>query len=178
MHELVTTTSARDANGRWDAATYEEMLRIARHHLRVYANGATLSTSDVVHEAYLKLHRAGSACDGRTHFYALAARAMRHVLVDHARRRMAARRGGGASFATLRHAHETSRLPLDELITIDDALRRLESLSPRLVTVVELRFFGGFDDHEIAERLAVSTRTIERDWFKARLFLAQALSNA
>lgn len=157
---------------------YQELKRISRHHLRANANGSTLCTTDLVHEAYLKLGARRSSWENRAHFFAAASRAMRQVLVDYARRRRAGKRGGGAPVTTLTSVRGDLRLQIDELLVLDDALRRLSALNARLMQVVEMRYFGGFEDREIAEVLNVSTRTVERDWLKARLFLAKSLAHA
>jgi RNA polymerase sigma factor (TIGR02999 family) len=101
---------------------------------------------------------------------------MRQVLVDFARRRRAAKRGGIAVRVSLRDDHALLEMQLDEILAIDDALARLDGVDERLRQIVELRFFGGFGEREVAEMLGVTPRTVERNWLKARLFLLQALS--
>ncbi len=161
-----------------DGAVYAELKRIARHHLRTRAAGATLSTTDLVHEAYLKF---GSPVDGgwqnRAHFFGSASRAMRQVLVDYARHRTAAKRGGGAPVLTLTGSDAALEVQFDELLVLDEALDRLRELNDRLCRVVELRFFAGLSDEEIAGILDVSTRTVGRDWLKARLYLSRELGH-
>jgi RNA polymerase sigma factor (TIGR02999 family) len=155
---------------------YDELKRIAHRHLRVLDANATLSTTEVVHEAYLKLARSPSSdWDGRAHFFASASRAMRQVLVDFARRRRAAKRGGDRQPITLRDVQARLEIELDEVLALDAALDRLDTVAPRLRRVVELRFFGGVPDDDIARMLGVSTRTVERDWLKARLLLLELL---
>jgi RNA polymerase sigma factor (TIGR02999 family) len=155
---------------------YGELKRMARAHLR--RDGvATLSTTELVHETFLKLGGGSdSQWEGRAHFFGAASRAMRQVLVDFARRRRAAKRGGVATRVSLRDDHALLNLQLDEIIAIDEALERLDAVDERLRRIVELRFFAGFGEREIAEILGVTTRTVERDWLKARLFLLQALA--
>jgi RNA polymerase sigma factor (TIGR02999 family) len=155
---------------------YGELKRMARAHLR--RDGvATLSTTELVHETFLKLGGGSdSQWEGRAHFFGAASRAMRQVLVDFARRRRAAKRGGVATRVSLRDDHALLDLQLDEIIAIDEALERLDAVDERLRKVVELRFFAGFGEREVAEILGVTTRTVERDWLKARLFLLQALA--
>ncbi|MCU0647615.1 MAG: ECF-type sigma factor [Gemmatimonadaceae bacterium] len=159
-----------------DPAVYDELKRIARHHLRTRASAATISTTDLLHEAWLKV---GGPADprwrDRAHFFGSASRAMRQLLVDYARHRHAAKRGGGAAPVTLTDAESALAVQLDDLIALDDALEQLRGVSERLCRVVELRFFAGLEEEEVAEVLGVTSRTVRRDWTKARLLLAEAL---
>jgi len=151
---------------------YEELRRAARAQLAREKPGHTLQPTALVHEAFLKLvGRSAGDIQDRTHFVALAARAMRQILVDHARRRRAAKRGAGEAPLTLTNSDVGFELPIDELISLDDALDKLAALNPRLRQVAELRFFGGLSEEEIAKHLDVTTRTVQRDWAKARAFL-------
>ena len=137
--------------------------------------GETLSTTALVHETYLKL--AGSAkqsYEDRLHFFAVASRAMRQILVDYARRNAAAKRGGSRA-VTLDPEAVANPDRADELIALDEGLERLEQLDPRLVRTVELRFFGGLSVEETADALGISPRTVKRDWQRARAFLFQAV---
>lgn len=155
---------------------YETLKGISRRQLRSRGAGCTLSTTELVHEAYFKLvPGTGVEWRDRKHFHAVAARAMRQVLVDRARRRTADKRGGDRTRVTLTDRHLKFRMRLDELVALDEALERLEARNERLGKVVELRFFGGMTAGEAAEVLGVSTRTVERDWTKARLFLHREL---
>jgi RNA polymerase sigma factor (TIGR02999 family) len=159
---------------------YDELRAIAHRQLMAGRGGfqgdRTLSTTALVNEAYLKL--AGSsqiAWADRPHFLATAALAMRQILVDRARARFSAKRGGGRVNVTL---DEQAIAMLDEpevLLEIDDALTRLASASPRLARVVECRFYGGMSEDEIAAALGVTVRTVQRDWVKARMLLRRAL---
>ena len=155
---------------------YDELKRMARHHLRAIDGTATLSTTELVHESFLKLRR-GSASDweGRAHFFGAASRAMRQVLVDFARRRRAEKHGGGATRVSLSDGDAALQIELDEILALDDALDRLSAVDERLRQIVELRFFGGFSEVEVSELLGVTPRTIERNWLKARLFLLREL---
>lgn len=156
---------------------YSELRAIAARLLRREAEGHTLQPTALVHEAWLKL--AGERDlhpSDRQHFLALAARAMRQVLVDSARRRRAAKRGGAAVNITLNDAVQGLDMPLDDLISLDEALARLAANDERLAQVVEMRFFAGLSEEEIASALGVTTRTVQRDWAKARAWLHSELS--
>ncbi len=157
------------------ALVYDELKRIARHQLRVNTK-ATLSTTELVHEAFLKLGGGPAAgWDGRAHFFGAAARAMREVLVDFARRRSAMKRGGAHQRVSLGEADGALDMQLDEILALDAALEQLNAVNERLRQIVELRFFGGLGESEVAEILGVTTRTVERNWLKARLFLLREL---
>lgn len=154
---------------------YQELKDLASHHLRV--SDATLSTTELVHEAYLKLRATPSEhWQNRAHFFGAASRAMREVLVDFARRRGRAKRGHDPTRVSLSENDLALDIELDEILALDAALDRLEAVSERLRQIVELRFFGGFSEREIAELLGVTQRTIERSWIKARLFLLRELN--
>lgn len=155
---------------------YEELKRLAHQHRRDAGAGATLRTTEIVHEAYLKLAGpAGVSWQGRAHFFGAASRAMRQVLVDVARKHRAAKRGAGAEMVSLSQADTAIELELEEILSLHQALDKLDHVSPRLRLLVELRFFGGLHDDEIARMLEVSTRTVARDWLKAKLFLLDEL---
>ncbi|HET9768482.1 MAG TPA: ECF-type sigma factor [Thermoanaerobaculia bacterium] len=159
---------------------YADLQRIARAELARHRRGATLNTGALVHEAYLKLF-AGSAMsfENRKHFFATAARAMRQVVIDHARARLADRRGAGAEHVPI-DALAGGPLAVDDhaeqLLDIDRSLQRLAALDERLAQVVELRFFGGLEVTEIAELLGVSEPTVKRDTRAARAFLQKELA--
>ena len=157
---------------------YQELKRMASHHLRAGGGGGsdTLSTTELVHESYLKLHDSATAdWQGRAHFFGAASRAMRQVLVDFARRRGAQKRGGDAMRVSLGDDDAVLQMELDEILALDDAMDRLTAVDERLRQIVELRFFGGFTETEISELLGVNRRTVQRDWLKARLFLLREL---
>lgn len=151
---------------------YGELREIANRLLRGEITGHTLQPTALVHEAWFKLAgpKAPRPVD-RTHFLALAARAMRQVLVDHARKRRALKRGGPAVDLSIADDRLGFSIPLDDLIAVDDALTRLSGNSPRLARVVELRFFAGLSEEETARALDVTPRTVQRDWAKARAWL-------
>jgi RNA polymerase sigma factor (TIGR02999 family) len=158
---------------------YAELRAIAHRHLAVPGRAATLATTALVHEAYLKLvDQSGAQWRDRAHFFALASVAMRHILIDRARARAAAKRGGAArQHVTLEDDAAAIDAEAESLLEIDDALDKLSEASPRLARVVEYRFYGGLSDDEIAEVLGVTVRTVERDWAKARLFLRRMLAS-
>jgi RNA polymerase sigma factor (TIGR02999 family) len=156
---------------------YSDLRRLAHRQLR--GPRATLHTTAVVHEAYLRFARnEGVIPKDRGHFFALAAQAMRQIVVDHARRRLAQKRGGDAERAELDDAHIAVDARAGELLDIHAALSRMETLDPRLGRVVELRFFAGLSVEETAEALDVSAITIKRDWRKAKAFLYRELHGA
>lgn len=167
----------------FDGQVYDELKRIARHYLRTRAAGATLCATELVHDAYLKLGASPGAEDDRSpwrsrgHFFGAASRAMRQVLVDYARQREAIKRGGGDRPLTLTGDHMGVEDRVEELLVLDEALGCLRALDERLCRVVELRYFAGLGDAEIAQCLGVTLRTVGRDWAKARLFLARALAH-
>ena len=160
---------------------YHELRAVAHRHLAARGGlsnrDRTLDTTALVHEAYLKL-AAGAPGTWRNeaHFRAVASVAMRHILVDRARMRAAVRHGGGLKHVSLdEHAVASDDDP-ETLLAIDAACARLAETSPRLARLVELRFFGGLSDAEVAAELGVTTRTVQREWLKARTLLALALA--
>ena len=178
----IIRSDRRDALDRLFPLLYEELRGIAHHHLHARRNPGdatpTLVTTALVNEAYLKLvDQSRADWRDRAHFLALAAVAMRHILVDRARARTSAKRGGERRRVTL----EDDAIGLDDqaelILEIEEGMRQLESLNPRLAQVVEARFFAGLSEEETAEALGVTTRTVQRDWVKARMLLRQALSS-
>jgi RNA polymerase sigma factor (TIGR02999 family) len=162
------------------AAFYDELRLIARRHLRHERVGHTLCTTGLVNESYLKLAaRDDGRWRDRAQFFALASRAMRHILVDHARGRGTQKRGGGEVQVTLHTGTSIMRGEhLLDVLALDEALARLGALSPRLERVVECRFFGGLSAEETAEALGTSVRTVEREWSRARAYLLRLLDDA
>ena len=159
------------------AAVYDELRRLA-HGVRSAESRTTLNTTALVHEAWIKLAAAPAGdVEGRAHFKHIAARAMRQVLVDEARTRKAAKRGGGQAPVTLEEAlaPDSRELGPLELIDLDRALSELETVDPRAARVVDCRFFGGMEVEETAAALGISTATVKRDWRLARAWLARAL---
>jgi RNA polymerase sigma factor (TIGR02999 family) len=164
---------APGARDRLVPLVYADPARVAHRQLALEAPGHTLSTAALVHEAYLRLvdqMRAGWA--DRAHFFGIASRAMRQVLVDHARRRRAHKRGGAWSRTTLSGKPLSLDTDPEELLALDAAL---EGLEPRQREIVEMRFFGGMTEEEVAVVLGVSDRTVRREWVKARAWLYDAL---
>jgi RNA polymerase sigma factor (TIGR02999 family) len=155
---------------------YPDLRRIARRQLGRWRHGVSLDTGALVHEAYLKLidQRQADWRD-RAHFFAIAARAMRHVLVDYARRRGARKRGGGIAHVDVAGRDVASQKQVEQLLALDQALSRLDKEDPRLLQIVECRFFAGYSEAETADLLRVSTRTVERDWLRAKAWLRQAM---
>jgi RNA polymerase sigma factor (TIGR02999 family) len=155
---------------------HDELRRIAHRHLARNALG-TLDTTALVHEAYLKLAgQSRAAWTDRGHFLALAAVAMRHILADRAKARVAKKRGSSPQRITLDEELIGPEDQAEALLQLEEALDRVAGLSPRLAQVVECRFFGGLSNEEIAEALGVTSRTVERDWAKARMLLRRALA--
>jgi len=153
---------------------YDELRLIARRTRRKVGIGATLQTTALVNETYLKL-RASHGWNDESHFLCAAALAMRHVLVNHANARLAAKRGAGADVLPLTAAEHVALKEDEVLINLDEALARLAIESPRLAQVVECRYFAGYDEIATARALNVSDRTVRRDWTLARAWLHREL---
>lgn len=163
----------REALDRIVALVYDDLRRLARRQLRREYGERTLHPTSLVHEVYLKL--AGSSAipaENRAHFLAIAAHAMRQVLVDDARKRSAAKRGMGWERTTFSDQDWAADFQPDEILALNDAIDELE---PRQRQVVEYRFFGGMEEREIALALGVTERTVRRDWVKARAWLYRSL---
>jgi RNA polymerase sigma-70 factor, ECF subfamily len=156
---------------------YDELRALARAQLRREDAGHTLGATALVHEAYLRL--AGGeeiAPDDRRHFFAIAARAMRRVLIDHARGRNCAKRGAGDVALQLSQVEEfLQQADNDEAAALDEALERLSQANPRAAQVIEYHFFAGFTLQETADALAVSVKTVQRDWMVGRAWLASEI---
>jgi RNA polymerase sigma factor (TIGR02999 family) len=158
------------------ALVYPELRRIARQQLGRWRRGVSLDTGVLVNEAYLKLiDQRQVDWQDRNHFFAISARAMRQVLVDYARRRTSQKRGGFAPRVSVDDVDVAGKKQADDLLALDDLLDRLAKEDPRLLQVVECRFFAGYSEAETAELLRVSTRTVERDWLRAKAWLRQAM---
>jgi RNA polymerase sigma factor (TIGR02999 family) len=177
--ELLTRSREGDADAldRLVPFVYDELRAIAHRQLRGERTDHTLSTTALVSEAYLRLvDQRRADWHDRTHFFAVAARMMRRVLVDYARRRGARKREGARSLLPLDDALATVEQESELLLSLDEALTRLALLDARLVHVVELRFFAGLTEDETAEALGVSPRTVRYDWVKAKGWLYRELS--
>jgi RNA polymerase sigma-70 factor, ECF subfamily len=164
-----------DALGDIITVLYSELHALAARRMRAEARSHTLQPTALVNEAYLRLMNGGpGVINDRTHFFALAARAMRHVLVDYARQRRSAKRGGDWQRVTLELAPGRRAVDVD-LLALDEALTELSTLDERAAKVVELRFFGGYSDHEVCQILDQKLPTVRRDWVFARTFLKARL---
>jgi len=168
-----------DAFPRLVALAYDDLRAIA--HRRLLGRGspdATLPTTALVHEVFLRLvarQATGDSWPSRAHFYAFASRAMRTILVDHARRTHAARRGGNRQRVSLDDSALVAPDGALDVLGVDEALTHLAERHPRMAQVVEFRFFGGFSVDEVAELLGISVRTVEREWTRAKAHLLESL---
>ena len=157
---------------------YSELRRMARHRMRGERNDHTLQTTALVHEAYLELVNANQASwEDRRHFFAMASRVMRNVLVDYAVKRNAQKRGGDRDRVPLQEKDAVATVDLSSVISIHQALERLATVDERPVRVVECRFFGGLTIQETADVLDISPATVGRDWKMARAWLNRELTN-
>jgi len=178
----VTPTNVRhrsDDTGGYDQIVellYSELHGLARRQLASFHGNATLQTTAVVNEAYLKLQGSSGTVVDRKHFLGIAAKAMRHVVIDYARKRMAEKRGGDLKRMELRDSDAIVNSQAEQLLAIDDALGVLADTSDRLVRIFECKFFAGLSDAEAASVLGISKRSAQRDWMKARALLAEHLS--
>jgi RNA polymerase sigma factor (TIGR02999 family) len=160
------------------ATLYDELHRMARIQLAKRGGGMTLGATTLLHEAYLNISdREGVAFPDRNRFMGYAARAMRGLIIDYARRRQAQKRGGEFEITSLSTNIAEAPADADDLTRLSSALDELEGTEPGLARVVDLKFFAGFSFAEIASMMAVSERTVQRDWQKARIFLHQVLRN-
>ena len=160
------------------ALVYPELRRIARRQLGHWRPGTTLESGSLINEAYLKLvDQTKADWHDRQHFYAIAARAMRQVIIDYARRRRRQKRGGGHEPISLDGREIAVHAQVERLLALDELLSRLQEEDPRLLLVVECRFFAGYTTLETAEALNISTRTAEREWLRAKLWLRTAMKS-
>ncbi len=156
---------------------YDGLRAIAHNYLAHERSSHTLGTTALVHEAYLKLvDQRAANWKSRAHFFAVASQAMRRILVDYARRRRAAKRGGDAVKVALDDALVMADTRADELLALDDALKELEMFDPRQARIVEYRFFGGLTVEQTAAVLDISAATVKRDWTVAKAWLHNAMS--
>ena len=169
LHRL--RAGSPDVEGRLFELIYGELRRIAAARMQSERPAHTLSPTALVHEVYLRMSGSEETFENRTHFLAVAARAMRHILVDHARARRANKRGGEAENLSIEGMDVPSPQSDEELLLLDDALDRLAAMSPRQSRVIELRYFAGLTEEEVASVLGVTRRTVNRDWSMARAWL-------
>jgi len=166
-----------EAFDRLFALVYDQLRALARRQLRGRRPGQTLCTTALVHEAYLKLSAGATVTyQDRTHFLAVAARAMRQIAVDVARRKLAARRGGGAATVPSDDVALPVRAEAERVLRLDQALERLAEKNERMVKVVECRCFAGYTEEETATTLDIPLRTVQRDWSDAKKVLREELS--
>lgn len=166
----------REAGDRLFTALYAQLRRVARSRLRGRPAHSSLDTAGLIHDTYIKL-TAGSpvSLENEAHFLAFASRTMRQIIVDHARRRSALKRGGDVIPITTLSAVASQGMSAEEIVALDMALEKLETVEPLLTRIVEMRFFGGSTIDETARVLAISTATAKRHWIRARAFLLQQL---
>jgi RNA polymerase sigma factor (TIGR02999 family) len=156
---------------------YDELRRLARHHLRMERSDHTLQSTALVHEAYMRLAgRSSPEWQNRAHFFGIAAHLMRQILVEHARGRDAAKRGGGATRLTLDESLVSSQQKDVDVIVLDKALQELTQLDAQQGRIVELRFFAGLTIEDTSEVLGISPATVKRDWVTARAWLFRAMT--
>src|SRR5262249_47606958 len=155
-----------------------ELRQLARRYMRREPPGHTLQTSALVNEAYLRLiDQKNVQWQNRAHFFAIAAQLMRRILIDHARRRQYAKRGGGALKVSLDEAAAVTEARAAELLAVDEALQKLTAMDARKGRIVELRFFGGLTEEETAEVMGISTPTVQREWRAAKAWLRRMLTD-
>jgi len=166
----------RNALDKLMPVVYEELRRLAKRYMAAERPGHTLQTTALVNEAYCKLlNHNQMQWQNRAHFFAIAAQIMRRLLVDHARTRRYAKRGGGARAVSLDEVALVTEARAADLLALDEALSRLTGFDPRKGEIVELRYFGGLSVEEVADVLAVSPITIKREWLKAKAWLQREL---
>jgi RNA polymerase sigma factor (TIGR02999 family) len=179
LTDLIHLASGGDADAteRLFAATYPELRKLARLRLRAGGRQTLLDTASLVHESYLRFAAAGQLrLEDRVHFLRWAAKVMRSIIVDFARRRSALRRGGDRIKITWTpDIDQVEPASEDDIVRVHEALEELATVDPRMAQVVEMRYFAGMLDTEIAEVLGITDRTVRRDWEKARLLLREAL---
>jgi len=167
----------REAEDQLLAIVYDELHRIAGSFMRRERPGHTLQTTALLNEAYLRL-AAQTDITNRAHFFALAARQMRRVLVDHARTRLSLKRGSGSTPLDLKADILVLEQPPEMIEALDEALRKLAEIDSRQAQIVEMRYFGGLTEEEIGEVLGVSSRTVKRDWLMAKTWLYARLKSS
>lgn len=158
---------------------YDELRAMARRNMRRQVPQHSFQTTDLIHEAYLKLAKQdGQTWQNRSHFFGVAAKAMRHILVDYARSKQTEKHGGGRHRVELSNKIDAGANRSSELLALEDALKALESLDPRKSQVVELKFFAGLTNEQTSEVLKISTESVKRDWRFARNWLLREMAGA
>jgi RNA polymerase sigma factor (TIGR02999 family) len=177
VDELLAAVTAGDRQAMSELVTaiYPELKRIAHFQLASEQPGHTLNTTAIVHEAYVRLASGHEGWNDRKHFLRAAAAVMRHLLVDHARRRKAIKRGDGIAPVPLDDRQLVSDDDTVAVLALDDALRDIAAIDPRLEQIIECRYFAGLSIPDTAEALGMAVRTVERDWQRARAYLLRAL---
>ena len=174
--ELAEVRSGQLRLSKLTGRLYQELHRLAKRHMAGQRPGHTLQTTDLLNEAYLKLTKLQEPeWKDRVHFFAVASRTMRSILVDYARRRGHAKRGRNLVRVSLAEVSEISEQRSAEVIALDEALNRLAALDPRKSQIVELRYFGGLSEEEVTEVVGLSRRTVQREWIKAKAWLHREL---
>lgn len=154
---------------------YPDLKKLARFQLSGERAGHTLSTTAIVNEAFVRMRASGPEWQDRAHFFRVAARVMRHLLVDHARKRLSAKRGGGQDDLDIDDHLASTADDTVAVLAINDALKKIEDIDSRMAQVVEYRYFAGLSTEETAETLGIGVRTVERDWQRARAYIHRAL---
>jgi RNA polymerase sigma-70 factor (ECF subfamily) len=158
---------------------YDELHKMANRYMKRERKDHTLQTTALINEAYVRMvDQKNVHWENRAHFFAISAQIMRRILIDHARRHHYAKRGGGALKVSLDETAMVASDPAPDMLLLDEALNRLAEMDPRRGQVVELRYFGGLNNEEIAEVLKISENTVTRDWNMARAWLYQELSGS
>ncbi|HEU5403486.1 MAG TPA: sigma-70 family RNA polymerase sigma factor [Terriglobales bacterium] len=169
----------RRAASRLLPIVYGELRRLAAHYMRGEKPGQTIQATELVHEAYLRLvGQERMDWQGKSHFFAMAATSMRRILVERARRKLAEKHGGGGKVQLAEDAIVISPEKSKDIVALDEALNRLEAISPRQSRIVEMRFFGGLGVDEIAKIEGISPRTVKHDWSLARAWLHHEIARA
>ena len=175
MTQLLQSLPDADVDGTVFREVYDELHRVAQRHRARWNGNDTLNTTAIVHEAYIKMAGTGSDYASRAHFLAVAATAMRHVLISYAERQAAQKRGGGRHDIPLDEARLVPEERAEEVVALGEALRQFEAVDPRAARVVECRFFAGLNIQETAAALDISERTVTRDWVAAQAWLYDRL---
>ena len=176
--QMLADARAGDAHAWENLVTliYADLRQLAHRHVGGHGVDRTLDTTGLVHECYIRLAEARSTPNDRNHFFALASRVMRQVIIDHARERLAQKRGSGSGTVSIDAVAEAELSQARQFVALDDALAELAQKHPRQARVVECRFFAGYTEAETADALGVSLRLVQQDWHEARHWLARTLT--